>query len=283
MRRRGGAFVALLLFVGASAKAARVPVAVVTDDSWTIHGDYYPAQPGRKTVVLIHGAGERRGMWRGLEARLRRAGCGALAVDLRGYGESTLAPDGSTVTFHQFKTSRARNDYAEMRRDVQAAVGYLRSQGVQDADIGLVGAYVGGTLALKYAVLHSSVSFVAMLEPGMSYENVPTVNALRAYKDRPILLLYSDRNKTSSRAVPILYEFAKRAAGPEKAALLNIGSKRLTGSWSTKALFDWIEDPDKARREFALAASSATPPAPAASSATVSLPVPGQLAPAGIP
>jgi alpha-beta hydrolase superfamily lysophospholipase len=235
----------------------------VTDDSWTIHGDYYPAQQGRKTVLLIHGAGERRGMWRGLETMLRREGFGALAIDLRGYGESSVGPDGSTITFQQFRSSRNHNDYAEMRRDVEAAAAYLRARGVRDEDMGLVGAYVGGTLALKYAVLHSSVAFVAMIEPGMSYENVPTVNALRAYRDRPILLLYSDRDKTSSRAVPLLYEFAKRSAGPEKAALLNIGSKRLTGAWSMRHLFAWIEDPAKARQEFTVAASSAVPAAPA--------------------
>ncbi len=247
----------------AGAPGVRVPVSVVTDDGWTIHGDYDPAQQGRKTVLLIHGAGERRGMWRGLEAMLRRGGFGALAIDLRGYGESTVGPDGSTTTFHQFRSIRNHNDYAEMRRDVEAAAAYLQARGVRDEDLGLVGAYVGGTLALKYAVLHSSVAFVAMLEPGMSYENVPTVNALRAYRDRPILLLYSDRDKSSSRAVPLLYEFAKRSAGPEKAALLDIGSRRLTGAWSMRHLLAWIEDPAKARQEFAVAPSSAAPAVPA--------------------
>ncbi len=252
----------------------RVPVSFVTDDRWTIHGDYYPAQQGRKTVLLVHGAGERRGMWRGLEVMLRREGFGALAIDLRGYGESTVGPDGSTITFHQFRSSRNHNDYAEMRQDVDAAAAYLQARGVRDEDMGLVGAYVGGTLALKYAVLHSSVAFVAMLEPGMNYENVPTVNALRAYRDRPILLLYSDRDKTSSRAVPLLYEFAKRSAGPEKAALLNIGSMRLTGAWSMRHLLAWIEDPAKARQEFTIAVSSAAPAAPAVPMSPIAPPSP---------
>jgi len=59
---------------------------VLAADAW---GD-----PEARPVVLLHGGGQTRHAWGGTAAALARAGWHALAVDLRGHGESTWAGDG---------------------------------------------------------------------------------------------------------------------------------------------------------------------------------------------
>ena len=55
--------------------------------------------------------------------------------------------------------------------------------------VALGGADLGGSLALKYAALHPEIAIVFILSPGMSYRDIATVNAVRAYKDRPVLFV----------------------------------------------------------------------------------------------
>jgi non-heme chloroperoxidase len=55
--------------------------------------EWGPPDP-RATVVLLHGGGQTRHAWRGLGESLGADGVRALAVDLRGHGDSGWAPDG---------------------------------------------------------------------------------------------------------------------------------------------------------------------------------------------
>jgi pimeloyl-ACP methyl ester carboxylesterase len=45
-------------------------------------------------VLLLHGGGQTRHAWGGTQAQLARSGYRAIAVDLRGHGDSDWAPDG---------------------------------------------------------------------------------------------------------------------------------------------------------------------------------------------
>src|SRR5580698_8397894 len=48
----------------------------------------------RGIVVLLHGGGQTRHSWANTGARLAGAGFEAIALDMRGHGESGWAPDG---------------------------------------------------------------------------------------------------------------------------------------------------------------------------------------------
>ena len=70
--------------------------------------------------------------------------------------------------------------------------------------IAVAGADVGGSIAIKYAALHEEVPMVFILSPGMNFRNVQTVSAIRAYKDRPILMVVGadDRRSSTETVLP---------------------------------------------------------------------------------
>lgn len=75
-----------------SSKECRFSVAdgvQLVGDAW---GD--PADP---PILLLHGGGQTRHAWKGTAAVLAQRGYHAVAVDLRGHGDSGWSPDGSYV------------------------------------------------------------------------------------------------------------------------------------------------------------------------------------------
>lgn len=252
------------------------PVEFKTPDNWTIRGVYSPAKEGGKTFVLLPGKTRTKEEWRYLARLLAKAGYGYLAIDTRGHGDSETGPDGRPFPWHDFKATRAENEWADMRLDAQAAVGYLTGQGVPEDTIGLIGDDIGGIIALQYAAVHPKVPMVVMISPAMQYLDVPSYNAMRAYKDRPILMLYSDLDRTATRDMPLLYGTAQRSAGADKAYAVgypNVHGYRLAVSGpALRQIVSWIENP-------------VTPPPPAASTEAVSgssMSAPGEEAAPGV-
>lgn len=85
--------------------------------------------PDNSPVVLLHGGGQTRHSWRNTGRELGAAGWHAIAVDLRGHGESGWSPDG-------------RYDLDRFAGDVNAITAHLGRAPV------LVGASLGGLSSL---------------------------------------------------------------------------------------------------------------------------------------
>ncbi|MCX5797768.1 MAG: alpha/beta fold hydrolase [Elusimicrobia bacterium] len=237
-------------------------VDVTTRDGWKLKAKYNPPQEGRMSFLLLHGTGGRKEDWYRVGRPLLKRGYGYLAVDLRGHGDSRVGPDGKPAAWLKFIVDKdfngvkKYNEYLNMVADVEAGVAYLAGQGVPEDRIGLIGADVGSSLALRYAALHPKVPMVAMLSPRMQYQSVTAVNALRAYKDRPLLMMYSEADKSTASGIPILQSFARMSVGERKLTMVlaptEHGTKMLRGPMIGQ-LFDWIGSPVKPE----VAASSA--------------------------
>ena len=85
----------VVLLLGASlalparAQTARA-IRLTTADGIGIIGTYYPAQTDiAPAVLLLHGLGQTRTDWTAFARLLQQNGIAALAIDLRGHGEST--------------------------------------------------------------------------------------------------------------------------------------------------------------------------------------------------
>jgi len=219
-------------------------------DGWTLKAVWRKADAGRPTVILLHGTGQRKEDWRPLARALDRQGTGFLAVDMRGHGESRTSPTGEAVSWKKLHATRDVNDYQDMTRDAEAGVGYLTGQGVAEDSIAVAGAEVGGSIAVKYAAVHSKVPFVIMLSPGLAWQEIPLVNAVRAFKGRatPILMVHSEADKRSAKETPLLYAFAKNSVGENNTTLIVVPDERGTRMLRknkdlTGLILTWLADP----------------------------------------
>jgi pimeloyl-ACP methyl ester carboxylesterase len=224
------------------------PVEFQTSDGWTLSGKYLQAKEDQLTFLLLHDARGRRQNWYWLTRKLARKGIGYLAIDMRGHGLSQNPPEGKEASWRKFRSTKRDNDWENIREDVKASIEYLEANGVPIDTIGLGGADVGGSIVLKYAALNPQIEMVFLLSPGFSFREVLTVNAMRAYKNRPILMVVADDDRRSSTETPILFEFAKRAAGTENARLIRVekghGTRMLYyNKGITDQIVEWIEDP----------------------------------------
>lgn len=141
-------------------------------------------------VILVHMLGRSRRDWEGLAPRLAGAGIGALALDLRGHGDSAWqGPSGEAP------------DYSVLLRDVEAARRFLATRSdVRHSRIGLVGASIGANLAALEAAADAGITSVALLSPSLDYRGLRIEAAVRKYGSRPMLLVVSDDDAYARRS-----------------------------------------------------------------------------------
>src|ERR1017187_8700909 len=146
-----------------------------TADGVAITGNYYPIKQNPAPVVLlIHSVSRSRTVWDSFAKLLQQNGLAALAIDLRGHGDSTRkqTADGvATMDFHNF----VAGDYQDMLLDLEAAVDWLQVQPELDGKrIALVGESLGANIVLRYAYLNEDVAAILVFSPGINYRNVRT-------------------------------------------------------------------------------------------------------------
>ena len=185
----GGTFLVLLAWSG-TALAANRPVALRAADGVAIAATVYeaPASPA-PAVVLVHMLTRTKEDWRPFAERLQAAGLTALALDLRGHGQS----EGSAAPA------------PAMALDVRAAVAWLTARSETSAGaVAIVGASLGASLALLTAADLPAVRGVALLSPASDYRGVRLEAAAKKYGGRPMLLAASSDDPYAMRTVRAL-------------------------------------------------------------------------------
>ena len=162
-----------------------------TDDGVTIAATWYePSNRPAPAVILVHMLHRNRRDWEPVASRLANEGVGALAIDLRGHGESSGSATGET------------SDYSTLVMDLKAARRYLAGRGdVQHARIGVAGASIGANLAALHAASDAGVASLALLSPSLDYRGLRIEQALRKYGARPVLLVAGDDDPYAKRSM----------------------------------------------------------------------------------
>jgi dienelactone hydrolase len=228
------ALLALLAVVllTAPAWAAGQRVTFRTDDGVSLAGTWY--EPGVRqapAVILVHMLHTSQHDWEPLATRLAAQGIGALAIDLRGHGES-----GGGIG------SGEAPDYSALVRDVTAARRYLASRGdVQQSHIGIAGGSLGANLAALEAAGDPAIVSLALLSPSLDYRGLRIEAAMRKYGARPALLVSSDDDPYATRTV---HDLKKAGGGIREALVLSRaghGTVMLDRDQDlTRTLVDWF-------------------------------------------
>lgn len=197
------------VFAVPDALAGTQRVTIRTDDGVSLAATWY--EPGTRVapaVILVHMLHKSRRDWDAVASRLASEGIGALALDLRGHGESSGSiPEGEAA------------DYSVLVRDVTAARKYLSSRGdVQPSRMGIAGASIGANLAVLEAAADPAVTSLALLSPTIDYRGLRIDAAMKKYAARPVLLVASDDDAYASRSVK---ELQKAGGGVREALILN--------------------------------------------------------------
>ena len=191
---------ALLGAIGISLEARDQRVSFRTADGVTIAATWFePASRPAPAVVLVHMLGRSRKDWDALGSRLADSGIGALALDLRGHGDSARSGAGE-----------GSGDYSALVRDVEAARRYLATRSdVQQSRIGMARAAMGANLVALEGAADAGVASLALLSPSLDYRGLRIEAAVRKYGGRPMLLVVSDEDGYAMRTA----EDLKKAGG----------------------------------------------------------------------
>ncbi len=178
-----------LLLCPPATLSAESRVGFVTADGVSLVGTYYePAHGPAPMVLLLHMPTRSRADWAVVGPRFAERGIGALAIDLRGHGESGADP------FHD-PSGEAR------LRDVEAGLAWLnkRSEAIPGR-VGLVGASLGANLAAVAASVDPNIQALVLLSVTLDFRGLRTVAALQAFGARPALLVVSREDSYAARS-----------------------------------------------------------------------------------
>lgn len=189
-------------------------VTIDSPDGVKLVGSLYEAgKPMSPAVLLLHQWQSDRHSFDDFAKKMQANGFNVLAIDGRGFGESTKKADGSAVA-----AGRTDADVKAMLGDVGAAFDFLaKNKNIDPKRIGIVGASYGSSLALIYAADHPEVAAVALLSPGLNYfGSMQTSPAMKKYGRRPVYMTAAEDDKDSAEAVKSLGAGARDAGHVSK-------------------------------------------------------------------
>ena len=192
-----------LVLPGESRAAQRVTIRA--DDGVVLTATWYEPPARGPAVILVHMLHRSRRDFDALASRLASEGIGALALDLRGHGDS----QGSIGT-----------DFAPMVADVKAARRFLIGRSDVSGKIGLLGASLGANLVALAAADDPGVASLALLSPSLDYRGLRIETAMRKFGSRPVLMVVSDDDPYASRSA---HDLEKGTRGREILSLTGAG------------------------------------------------------------
>lgn len=216
----------LLLFVNAA--WASTDLSLTAADGSPVHAVALEVTGATKGVVMAHMMGRDSTDWAYLAKRLQTTKMSTIAVDLRGHGKSAKA--GTTLT---------ASDYPAMVADLKAGVSWLRSRGI--TEVSCVGASIGANLCAHLGAEDPKIVNLVLLSPGLNYKGVTSGGALKAYGNRPVLIVAAEDDRFAPRSAEALENVARGQVHYELLPEGGHGTKMLTRSPNLESLvMSWL-------------------------------------------
>ncbi|MEZ5338255.1 MAG: alpha/beta fold hydrolase [bacterium] len=193
--------------MAAAPKGAR-ELTLTTTDGHSIAAWYWkPQKSGAPALILLHMLGSDKSAYSDMAAKLVAEGYAAIAIDLRGHGDS-LFPDGGNPGFRALTES----DFSGMLNDVKAAHEFLATQQDVDAErVGVIGASIGANLAIIYASSDLRVRTAVALSAGDDYKGLRPSSFIERFGRRPLYLICAKGDDYSWQSSVALEKLATAA------------------------------------------------------------------------
>ena len=236
-----------LLFAALPLRAEKTEVQTVTlstKDGWALAASYLPAEPEKRTLILLHDLGKKKEDFTSFEKALANAGFGYLAVDVRGFGQSIGGGKASS-----FAREGVDNPFNKMTRDVDAAVEFLHQRNVKDEDLGLFGVGLGANVAAKSTTFWPDIALLALISPTSNVRDVLAIPAMRIYKGN-VLIAAGAADKKMFLEASVIRNVAYLTTGPEngKVTFLTAYDKtshEMLDQYLIPAVLQWLHTPQR--------------------------------------
>lgn len=205
----------ILLSLTLGLASAETQLKLNASDGSSVHAVATLTSGSKRGVVMAHMLGRDSSDWSFLAKKLHQTQFSTIAVDLRGHGKSAKA--GTTLT---------AEDYPAMIGDLEAGVAWLRKKGV--TEISCVGASIGANLCAQLSAADTAIVNLVLLSPGLNYKGITSGDALKAYGNRPVLIVAAEDDRFGPRAAAALETAAKGQAHYELLEEGGHGTKMLT-------------------------------------------------------
>lgn len=193
-----------------------------TEDGVSLAGTYVESSrhpsPG---IVLLHMLTRTHDDWAAAGLRLADAGYAVLAIDFRNGGN-------------------AGQDALEL--DVRAAKAFLQERpDIVPHAIGIAGASIGANIAVIDGADDPNVQSIALLSPGLDYQNLRTEAPMKKFGARPALLVSSTKDPYAWHSVRALAAIGSGAREVRLTDVLGHGTVLLSKDPDLAgALVDWF-------------------------------------------
>lgn len=159
----------------------------LTSDGVKIIGNWFPIEGGAPAVLLLHMMPTTKESWNDFAAKLNAAGFSALAIDLRGHGEST-EQNGKKFNYENFTDV----EHQASSQDVDAALKWLKFQPVKE--ISIIGASIGANLAINAMARYKELKKGIALSPGLDYVGVETASVITKVRGDQLIYLFASKD-----------------------------------------------------------------------------------------
>lgn len=184
-------------------------IGLKASDGKKLAANFFEAPEPKGGVVFLHMMPATKSSYTDLAQQFQKLGWEGIAVDFRGHGASEGGPEG----YLEFSDEQHQEKYL----DVDAAVDYLKKQGIDERSMSIVGASIGANLALKYLAQNEKINIAVLLSPGLNYRGVTTKDLVtKLDKNKRVLFVGSEDDNYSKEYIDELYGLIPEGAIKQK-------------------------------------------------------------------
>lgn len=184
--------------------------------------DSEPPWPG---ILLLHMIYGQRQDWDAFGKFLAQNGYAALAIDLRGHGE----------TGGEMDWDLARQDFNQVWQ------AFRELPEVDPNKMAVIGASMGANMAVLLGADQPEVRGLALLSPGVNYYQVLTPKPLAEYGERPVLIIASQEDSYAAGSAEELLKYARGEARLEMLSGVGHGTQMLSNQPDiTTLILEWL-------------------------------------------